>query len=134
VVAYGFLSRRWGCPSYAEVNRPLRPAEVTQAFADGGLVLHPVPSSIAPPGGRVYRHTEHNATLVVYVCSKECAARTRAFPLRFASGPLGSEIVFRHVRIWATGERQARGQLLHKVSPIVSRLVPGSHEGRCFPR
>jgi hypothetical protein len=133
VAGYGYLSLRWGCTSYAEANRPLRPAEVTQAFADGGLVLRPVPPSIAPSGGRVYRHAERNATIVVYVCSKQCVSAPRAFPLRFASGPVGLEIVFRHVRIWATGQPQARARLLNKVSPIVSQLTPSTHEGRCFP-
>jgi hypothetical protein len=133
VVAYGYRSLRWGCPSYAEADRPLRPSEVTEAFADGGLVLRPVPPSTAPRGGRVFLHTEGDATIVVYVCSRHCASASHAFPLRFASGPVGSGIVFRRVWIWATGERQARGRLLHKVSPIVSELTPSSHEGRCFP-
>jgi len=133
VVAYGYLFQRWNCPSYAAANRPLRPAEVTEAFADGGLVLRPVQPSTAPPGGRVYRHVERKATIVVYVCSEQCAAASRAFPLRYAAGPVGLELVFRHVRIWATGELQERGRLLNKVSPIVSRLTPSSHEGRCFP-
>jgi len=133
VVAYGYRSLRWGCPSYAEVDRPLRPTEVTKAFADGGLVLHPVPPSTAPRGGRVFRHAEGNAAIVVYVCSTHCVSTSHAFPLRFASGPVGSGIVFRRVWIWATGERQARGQLLNRVSPIVSELTPSSHQGRCFP-
>jgi hypothetical protein len=133
VAAYGYSLTRWACPSYAEANRPLRPAQVTQAFANGGLVLRPVPPSTAPPGGRLYRHAGRNATIVVYVCSKQCVPALRAFPLRFGSESVGLEIVFRHVRIWATGERQARALLLNKITPIVSRLTPSTHEGRCFP-
>jgi hypothetical protein len=88
VAAYGYSSMRWGCPSYAEADRPLTPSEVTAAFADGGLVLRQMPTAALRRGGSVYRYREANATLVVYVCSKHCALASDAFLVAFRIRPV----------------------------------------------
>jgi hypothetical protein len=57
IVAYGYYTLDWGCPSQAELQRPLASQDVTDAFGQGELKLDPTRFPVAlPPGVRAYRH------------------------------------------------------------------------------
>ena len=132
VAAWGYTSLRWGCPSYAEANRPRTAAEVIRAFRDNGTPLVPAPrESVA--GRKVFRHATAQANVSVVVCATNgCApnvARLTGGRSRFRRG-----LSLLNVRIWlAAANAHAAKPLLARTNAAASALSPTTHDTRCFP-
>ena len=130
VVAYGFTTLRWGCPSHAEASRPRTVEEVARAFEKGAIPLRPAPTASA----RTFRHASGGATLWVVVCAANgCAPKPEEVVGKARRVRRG--INFLNVWVWLTGPDAGAGRaLLARVRPVVAGLTPSSSEGRCFPR
>jgi hypothetical protein len=132
VAAWGYSSLRWGCPSYAEANRPRTTVEVIRAFRGHGIPLVPAPRQSAA-GRRVFRHSTADATVWVVVCATNgCAPNTA----RLAGGAdrVRRGLSFLNVRIWLTAsEPHAADSLLARTNAAASRLSSTTEDTRCFP-
>lgn len=74
VAAYGYYTLDWGCPSSEELERPIAPEKVVDAFAEGGLSLDLARLPVAlPVGARAYHHETEDASLFVVVCDDLCS-------------------------------------------------------------
>jgi hypothetical protein len=145
--AYGYYALDWGCPSNAELVRPIPTREVVQAFAEGGLNLDPARLPVAlPSGAHAYRHGTEDASLFVVVCDDLCSGEgpdrlPDLSEVAFAvdSGPpqrMRSGINFLNVFIWVTdADRRSAQRLLKRVHPIADHLdrLP-SPDDRCYVR
>jgi hypothetical protein len=68
VAAYGYAVSDWGCPSPAEIERPLTTSEVKKAFSAAGFDLQPIRAPVKPrAGARVYRHDTEDASIFVVI-------------------------------------------------------------------
>jgi hypothetical protein len=132
VVAYRYTSLRWGCPSYAEANRPRTVEEVTRAFRDNGIPLILAPEQ-GVSGARIFRHATPAATVWVVVCkTNQCQPkldRVVGNRRRVRRG-----ISFLNVRVWVTSsDAGVSGSLLARIDAAASALSPSSQNSRCFP-
>jgi hypothetical protein len=145
IAAYGYYALDWGCPSSAELERPLSAGEVLDAFAENGLALEPTVSPVAlPSGARAYRGETEGATLFIVICDDLC---TDGGPDQL---PDMSEVVFRseqdalrrmrhgwgflNIEIWvADADRRSTQPLVRRLHPTVndlSRTIPT--DDRCY--
>ena len=127
VAAWGYVGMRWGCPSYAEANRPRTRAEVTDAFADNGLPLAPTPRE------SVFRHATSGGTVRVVVCATNACAQDAAAVggdrRRFSRG-----LNLLNVRVWlSASDRRTADSLLDRMNSAASALSPTTQDTRCFP-
>ena len=149
IAAYGYYALDWGCPSQAELQRPLATQEVTNAFAQGGLQLDPAQLPVAlPPGARAYHHPSENATLFVVVCDAELRRRRSCddplpdlIKVDFATdgGPpqrMRSGVSLLNLFTWATdADNQSAKRLMKRVYPITDDLDRNpSPDDRCYVR
>ena len=132
VVAWGYAGLRWGCPSYAEANRPRTNAEVADAFGERGMPLVPAPRQPVARAS-VFRYATSGATVRVVVCATNgCAPDVAAVGgdrRRFRRG-----LNLLNVRIWlSASDRRTADSLLTRINAAASALSPGSRDTRCFP-
>jgi hypothetical protein len=132
VVAYGFTTLRWGCPSGAEANRPRTVDEVTRAFREGAIPLRLAPTQEVA-AARTFRHATDGATLWIVVCAANgCAPKPEVV---VGKGRARRGVNFLNVWVWLTAsDARAERALLEKVRPVAAALTPSSREGPCFPR
>jgi len=137
---YAYHISRWGCPSQAELERPLAPEEVRGAFARHDLELTPIswPAELrrarSYAGATVLRHRQATATVTVIVCRVRCEiSRFQVRPgmprQRFRGG-----YNLRNVVNWvAADDRQSQAQLLPAVHAAIDDLDPSPAYGsRCY--
>lgn len=147
IAAYGYYELDWGCPSSADLERPLSTGEMVDAFAERGLALEPTEVPVAPPPGvHAYRRDAEDATLFVFVCDDLCAdggadrlpnmSKAVFRPERGAPRRMRRGWAFLNVEIWvADGDRRSAQQLVRRLHPLVndlSRTIPP--DNRCYVR
>lgn len=132
VAAWGYAGMRWGCPSYAEANRPRTVAEVTNVFGDNDLPLVPAPRE-SEARASVFRYATSGATVRVVVCATNACAQDMAARghdrRRFRRG-----LNLLNVRIWLTAsDRRTADTLLSRLNAAASALSRSTRDKRCFP-
>lgn len=149
LVAYGRGSLeivRWGCPSQAELDRVQSVEDVTEAFAEHGLPLEPIPQPAwLPPrepayrGALAFRHRARGATVYVLVCRQRCAISR----FRFGEARRVGEQRWRlgigsnnNVPVWVTEDDPRSGaRLLDAISDPLRRVHPSiAYGSRCYVR
>jgi hypothetical protein len=132
VVACGYTTLRWGCPSKAEANRPRTVAEVTRAFGKEAIPLRLAPTQRIA-AATSFHHAADGATLWVVVCAGNgCAPEPDEVVGKGRRVRRG--ITFLNVWVWLTAsDTRAERALLAKVRRVAAALTPSSREGRCFP-
>ena len=128
VAAWGYAGMRWGCPSYAEANRPRTSAEVTDAFGESGI-----PLVAAPRQPRVLGYVTSGGTVRVVVCATNgCAADVAA--RGGGRGRFSRGLNFLNVRVWlSASDRGTADSLLERMNTAASALSAGARDKRCFP-
>jgi hypothetical protein len=137
---FGANLARWGCPSQEELDRPRSPAEVVDAFAQGGVRLGRV---AWPPelrrarsyrGAVVYRHQMRAATLSLVVCKARC--ELSRFQLRPGNARSRHQFGFSTINLagWIDAEdRSSAARLRGALGPVLSRLDASVDPGsRCY--
>lgn len=147
IAAYGYYALDWGCPSSADLERPLTLREAVEAFAEEGFALEPTRIAVPlPSGARAYRHETDGATLLVLICDNACIeGGGDPFPdmsrvvLKSKQGDVRQVRhgwSFLNLDLWVADEdRRSAQQLVRQLDPVVndlSRTIPP--DDRCYVR
>ena len=139
VAAYGYSVLDWGCPSAAELARPLTTSEVMGAFNVAGFNLQParVPVRL-PAGARAYRHETEGASIFVVIYS-DADTSPDVSETVFRSGGGAPQRVRHGIRllnidIWLTdADRYSAQHLAKNLGPVVEDLDRAPRPGdRCY--
>lgn len=145
VAAYGYYALAWGCPSSAELERPLSAGEILDALAEDDLALEPTVAPVAlPSGAQAYRRETESATLFVVICDDLCPdggpSRLPNMSRAVFRSEAGALRRMRHgwaslnVEIWvADADRRSAQAQVRRLHPIVNGLSRTiARDDRCY--
>jgi hypothetical protein len=137
---YAYRISRWGCPSQAELERPLAPQEARDAFARHDLELTPMswPAELrrarSYAGAAVLRYTQGTAAVTVIVCRARCEITRFQIRPGIPRGRFRGGYNLRNLVDWvAADDRRSQAQLLPAVHAAIDDLDSSPEYGsRCY--
>lgn len=133
VAGYGYAVLDWGCLSRAEIERPLTPKQVVEAFNAAGFDLQPtrVPVKLRA-GARIYADETQDASIFLVIYRGGRTSTDEAEPV-FQSLAGSSQVVAYGIQLLNVDIALTDAQLAKSVNPVVEDLNRSPRPGdRCY--